>query len=145
MQHDKGVGVEHDHIFDALREVEHHAEQRARVAQLVTELREPYRTVIVLRYLEELTPTRIADKLGRPVETVHTQLARGLSLLRDALDAQSGNEKRTGAWLFPSRRWRCRSRKDHPTTFSGRIVPAVSRCLLADAPEAFSETPPSCG
>ena len=72
-------------------------EQKARVANLVMALPEPYRTVIVLRYMEEISPPDIADKLGRPVETVKTQLRRGMAKLRDELDAESGGDGTTWA------------------------------------------------
>lgn len=58
-----------------------HRALRARVE----DLREPSRTVLRMRYFEELTPPEIAAALGRPLETVRTQLQRGLDELRAAL------------------------------------------------------------
>ena len=77
---------------NAAEEALQRGEQKARVATAVMELPEPYRTVVVLRYMEELSPPDVAKELGRPLETIKTQLRRGMSKLRDALDAQSGSD-----------------------------------------------------
>lgn len=69
--------------------VESPAETLARLElhkQLVDELLaldEPYRTVLVLRYLEELEPRAIAARLGIPLNTVRARLVRGLVRLRE--------------------------------------------------------------
>jgi RNA polymerase sigma-70 factor (ECF subfamily) len=68
----------------------------------VTRLTEPYRTTIVLRYHEELTPTAIALRTGAPVKTVKTRLARGLEQLRLDL-ARRGVEGEAGE--DPARAW----------------------------------------
>ena len=55
---------------------------------LVTTVRaldEPYRTAIVLRYFEGLSPRAIAEARKLPVRTVHTHLQRGLDQLRARL------------------------------------------------------------
>ncbi len=77
---------------NAAQEALQRGEQKARVAGAVMGLPEPYRTVVVLRYMEELSPPEVAAELGRPVETVKTQLRRGMAKLRDDLDAQSGGD-----------------------------------------------------
>lgn len=51
----------------------------------VRALDEPYRTAIVLRYFEGLSPRAIAANRGLPVRTVHTHLQRGLDQLRARL------------------------------------------------------------
>ncbi len=53
----------------------------------VSELGEPYRTTILLRYFEGLTPKQIAVRQGVPASTVRTQLERGLAQLRGRLGA----------------------------------------------------------
>ena len=53
-----------------------------RVARAVEELKDPYRTVISMRFFDELPPREIAAQLGRPVKTVKSQLHRGLEKLR---------------------------------------------------------------
>ena len=51
-------------------------------------LREPYGPVCRLCLLEERTPQEAALALGRPVKTIHTQLARGKELLRRQLEGR---------------------------------------------------------
>ena len=51
--------------------------------QLVASLPEVQRTVIVLRYQEDLTPEEIATMLSMPVATVKSHLQRTLRLLRE--------------------------------------------------------------
>ena len=60
---------------------------RKRIGDLVLHLKEPYRTAIVLRYFEELTPQQIAARLELPMDTVYTHLHRGLGQLRVRLDS----------------------------------------------------------
>ena len=67
-----------------------------RVVRRVLELEEPYRTTVVLRYLEDRPPREIARRMGVPVDTVHTRLRRALAKLRGALDADSGGDR--SAW-----------------------------------------------
>jgi RNA polymerase sigma-70 factor (ECF subfamily) len=55
------------------------------VADAVRSLPEPYRQVLLLHLVHELTPKEVAEALARPDATVRTQLARGLDLLRKAL------------------------------------------------------------
>ena len=45
-----------------------------------------YRRVLILRYYEGKTPSEIARELGRPVNTVTSQLARGLKMMQERLD-----------------------------------------------------------
>jgi RNA polymerase sigma factor (sigma-70 family) len=63
----------------------------------VLSLPEPYRTVVTLRFFEELPPRAIAQRFGTSSEVVRQQLHRGLSLLRTRLDSEFGDR---GAWLF---------------------------------------------
>lgn len=68
-----------------------------RVVDAVRELEEPYGTVLLLRFLDELSPSEIADRQGVSVETVRTQVRRGLDRLRSRLSAQAGDDD--GSWL----------------------------------------------
>ncbi len=68
------------------------------VVRVVTELDEIYRSVILMRYLDEKTPDAIAIELGLPVSTVKTRLARGLERLRRKLDARYDGDDR--AWAI---------------------------------------------
>jgi RNA polymerase sigma-70 factor (ECF subfamily) len=68
------------------------------LVDLVMGLDEPYRTTIVLRFFEELSPSAIAKREGLPVATVKTRLARGLERLRERLDREHGGDGRS--WLL---------------------------------------------
>ena len=70
------------------------------IVAAVEALAEPYRTVVLLRYFEELPPRRIAEHLGVPVKTVETRLTRGHALLRERLDADHGGDRRAWAVLL---------------------------------------------
>ncbi|HEX5051758.1 MAG TPA: sigma-70 family RNA polymerase sigma factor, partial [Planctomycetota bacterium] len=65
--------------------------------QAVHDLPEPLRATVVLRYLDEQPPRRIAARQGVPVATVKARLRRGLAELRRRLDARHGGDRR--AWL----------------------------------------------
>ena len=54
----------------------------ARLDELLGSLPEAMRTVIVLRYQEEMLPAEIAAVLEQPVATVKSNLQRGLQLMR---------------------------------------------------------------
>jgi RNA polymerase sigma-70 factor (ECF subfamily) len=71
----------------------HEAEARetaTRVAEAVRALPEPYRQVLLLHLVHELSGKDIAEALARPEATVRTQLARGLDKLRKVLPAGIG-------------------------------------------------------
>src|SRR5688572_10525272 len=70
-------------------------EIQERVVAAVKRLDEPYRTAIVMRYLEERSLEEIARRTRTPVRTVQTRLRRALERLRDQLDRDQGR----GAWL----------------------------------------------
>ena len=67
-----------------------------RVGQAVLDLPAKYREVIVLGFWDGLGPSEIAKRLGRPVESVRTQLRRALDRLRERLDRDYGDR---GAWV----------------------------------------------
>lgn len=56
-----------------------------RLEELVAELPDRARMVVVLRYQEEMEPTEIADALGMPVNTVKSHLRRSIIALRERL------------------------------------------------------------
>lgn len=65
------------------------AGERQRAVRLaVAALREPYREVVALRFFAELTLDEIAATTGRPLNTVKTQLRRGLDRLRPLLGSE---------------------------------------------------------
>ena len=54
----------------------------ARIEADIRALKEPYHLVSVAYFLEQKPPEQIAQELGRPVKTVHTQLARARRMLQ---------------------------------------------------------------
>jgi len=54
-----------------------------RIRRLVASLPEDLRTVVVLRYQEELEPAEIAEILNQPLRKVKSHLHKGLALLRE--------------------------------------------------------------
>ena len=75
---------------------EEEALRRARAAEItaaIEGLREPYRPVCRQCLLEEKSPEEAALALGRPVKTIHTQLARGKKLLRQQLERRVRDEE----------------------------------------------------
>ena len=70
---------------DTLPPADHAAEvgdSMRRLTDAVLALPQPYREVVLLRYMRELSPPAIAARLGVPLATVRSQLQRGLALLR---------------------------------------------------------------
>ncbi len=72
-------------------------QSQRRVAEAVLALDEPYRTVVLWRFFEDLPPREIAARRAVPVATVDSQIQRGLAQLRGKLDAEFGNRK---TWLL---------------------------------------------
>ncbi len=66
------------------------------LADAVLALEEPFRTAVLLRYYEDLPPRRIATRLGVPVRTVNSRLARGLERLRAQARLRLGGER---SWM----------------------------------------------
>ena len=64
-----------------------------RLAELVIELPEPYRSTIIARFVEGRTSASIAQSLGIPAGTVRKRLHEALSRLRAGLDASAGDRK----------------------------------------------------
>jgi RNA polymerase sigma-70 factor (ECF subfamily) len=79
-------------------QVSERLEVARQVAVEVARLDEPYRTVIHLRYFEDLSPEEIARASGVPVETVRTRLRRGLETLRQRMDQTHGGRRE--AWAL---------------------------------------------
>ncbi|NUP95289.1 MAG: sigma-70 family RNA polymerase sigma factor [Planctomycetaceae bacterium] len=73
------------------------AQQHERLVRLVLELGEPYRSTVLLRYFDELSPARIADLQKLPLATVKTRLSRALQLLRERLDHDCSGKR--AEWL----------------------------------------------
>lgn len=73
-------------------EVALHRFGAADIQRAIDELKEPYRPVCRLCLLEERSPEEAALALGRPIKTIHTQLARGKRLLRERLERSGAHE-----------------------------------------------------
>jgi len=75
---------------DAILERE---ELRRRLVERVLALDDPWRTALVLHYLEERDLRRVAEATGVSIETARTRVKRGLELLRAQWKRESG-----GTW-----------------------------------------------
>lgn len=69
----------------------------------VLALPEPYRSVVVRRYYDELAPREIARLTNVPLKTVKAQLARALDKLRERLDRAHDSDR--AAWLALAIPW----------------------------------------
>lgn len=73
------------------------------VASALLEIAEPYRSTLLLRYYEDLSPSEIARRQKAPAGTVRWRLKHGLELLRANLDARfSGDRRRWALALVPT-------------------------------------------
>ena len=79
-------------------EIVERLEVAERLAREVAALSEPQRTVVYLRYFEDLGPEEIAARLAQPLETTRTHLRRGLARLRERMDQCHGGDGR--AWAL---------------------------------------------
>lgn len=73
------------------------AEVHRAAVDAVLALDEPYREALLLRFLEDLPPRAVAERLGVPVETARTWIKRGLERVRRELDRRNGGRR---AWLL---------------------------------------------
>ena len=63
------------------------------IEQMIRSLKEPYREVCILRFLEEKDTQEIAQILGRPKKTVETQLYRARAILQKQIKEVYSYEK----------------------------------------------------
>lgn len=77
------------------------AELQREVVGDVLALGDPYREVLLLRYFEDLPPRKIALRLGRPIDTVRTQLQRGHERLRARQSERHGDTRVWALFLIP--------------------------------------------
>lgn len=71
------------------------------IVRVVLALDEPYRSVVLQRYYEDLSPTEIARRRGVAAGTIRSQLSRGHELLRERLDRQYGDRRAWCVMLVP--------------------------------------------
>ncbi len=69
------------------------AELQRKLVAAVMQLDEPYRTAVLLRYFESLPPREMAARLGVPIATIRTRVARGVERLRELLDGEQGGRR----------------------------------------------------
>lgn len=89
------LAAAHPEALPATIDVVGRAEALGRVVQAVVALDEPYRTTVLLRFFEGLSPGQVAQRMDVPVETVRTRLRRALERLRSALDDSYRDEGST--------------------------------------------------
>ena len=100
------------------------AELQTRLAQSVLTLPDGQRSVLLLRYFEDLPPRKIAAALDLPVETVRKRLQRSLAALRRRLEVEDGPDwQRAFLALLPGM-------QDPPSGFP-RSEAALRHWLLA--------------
>ncbi len=67
------------------------------VVDAVMRLAEPYRSTILLRYLDQLPIAEVAERLGASETTVRKRLLTGLAMLRTRLDGEFGEDSSSWA------------------------------------------------
>jgi RNA polymerase sigma factor (sigma-70 family) len=76
--------------------IAHEVVERGETSRLLVEavmrLEEPYRSTLLMRYHDEMTPKMIAEQLGVPASTVRARLKRGLEKLRVDISQSWGRE-----------------------------------------------------
>ncbi len=73
-------------------------EQQQLVSRMVSALREPFRSTLLLRYSEGLEPKQIALRLGIPAGTVRWRLKKAIDSLRAMLDDEHDGDR--GSWAI---------------------------------------------
>jgi len=66
---------------------------REQLRRALTRLDEPYRTIVILREIQELTYAEIGEALELPLTTVKVYLHRGRRMLRDQIRERVPNEE----------------------------------------------------
>jgi RNA polymerase sigma-70 factor (ECF subfamily) len=92
-----GLGADH---VEGVDEVYERMQLQRFLADQVMALEEPLRIVVVLRYVEGLDATQIAERIGAPPGTVRWRLKTALDRLRAALDAHCEGDRRAWALLL---------------------------------------------
>lgn len=100
-------------------------ERQQHLARLVTQIREPYRSVLLARYYRGESPTEIARRTNVSAGTVRSQIARGLSLVRERLDRDVGPEAHRVLWIAAAAPTRSHA-ASAPTFLHGLLVMKTS-------------------
>ncbi|MHC4378045.1 MAG: RNA polymerase sigma factor [Planctomycetota bacterium] len=86
----RGEAFDGEELLERVRAQKH-------VAEALMELKEPYRSTLVLRFYENLPPRAIAKRQGVPVSTVKSRLQRGMDQLKSELDSRYGSRRQ---WIL---------------------------------------------
>ena len=88
----RALGARRDHValswLQPAADVEAHSVERDRILRALLTLPVRRRSVVVLRFYDDLTEADIAAAMGTSVGTVKSQLSRALEQLRHALEDQ---------------------------------------------------------
>ncbi|MBO9608028.1 MAG: RNA polymerase sigma factor SigW [Paenibacillaceae bacterium] len=68
------------------------SEMQEHIRAAIDTLPEKYKSVVILRYLHDMSLQEIGDVLGMPVTTVKTRVHRGREFLRKKLEPEYGNQ-----------------------------------------------------
>ena len=113
-----------------------------RLLQAIEGLRDPYRTVVRLRFEEQLSPEAIAARLDRPLTTVKSQLRRALEQIRGRLPGpERVGDRRFLSWLWPSFWSRGLGRERSALVLAG-LVAAVCVLVLVPARRRVPDSVP---
>ncbi len=111
------------------------AHAQRRVVEAVLALDEPYRTTVLLRWFEGLTPRQVARRSATPEATVKTRLRRALALLREAL---AGDVRADGSsWLSALVPFALARGAGLPTGAAASVSGAAGAASLPGAPGAL--------
>ena len=59
---------------------------RSEISRALDALNLDQRVVVVLRYLEDMSPAHVAETLGIPIGTVDSRTSRAMAILRNVLE-----------------------------------------------------------
>jgi RNA polymerase sigma-70 factor (ECF subfamily) len=110
-------------------EVAERLEAQRMLLEELERLAEPFRSVLVLRFQDELTSAEIARRLALPAGTIRWRIHEGLARLRERLDERQGGERASGVLLLAPL---LDTRSPWPLTV-GIGMNAASKCGLATA------------
>lgn len=96
---------------------------RRSLVRAVAALDEPWRSTLILRFFDDLTPAQIARRTRVPVKTVYERIQRGLELLRARLQRDHGRTH--GVWALAL----VRSMRLEPTSYR-HVATAATKALL---------------
>jgi len=109
-----------DEAQDPTERLVERVEVERSLVEHVLALDEPYRTAVLWRFFEDEPPREIARRLGVPVTTVNSRIARGLARLRADLDGTWPRRSWSALLLPLAARWQPAT----ATTLGGLIVNA---------------------